>query len=209
MPEARAARGPSNGCFTVGGQCLLCRRKPIPLRTITDRRSTPRNADGGGTAGFDKLAASFEPIRPAWYNRAMRKAFPIALALASLALAQSRPKVRAITAFIRIDAAHYDAQVGEAVKFLNAAREEYKAAGFEVETIRVVTQPLAEYTKGMKHADALALLRKYGELAAARGFSANLGAVQLTDDDDRATVDLAIDVFASTKINGSLVVAAE
>src|ERR1035438_5222449 len=180
MPEARAARGPSNGCFTVGGQCLLCRRKPIPLRTITGRRGTQMGAE---PLGFDELAASFEPIRPAWYNRAMRKAFPIALALASLALAQSRPKVRAITAFIRIDAAHYDAQVGEAVKFLTAAREEYKAAGFEVETIRVVTQPLAEYTKGMKNADALALLRKYGELAAARGFSANLGAVQLTDDD--------------------------
>ena len=139
----------------------------------------------------------------------MRKAFVLALTLASLAFAEARPKVRAITAFIRIDAAHMEAQVGEAVKFLNAAREEYKAAGFEVETIRVVTQPLADYTKGMKHGAALALLRKYGELAAKLGFSPNLGAVQLTEDDDRATVDLAIDVFASTKVNGSLVVAAE
>ncbi|MGD0777807.1 MAG: DUF711 family protein, partial [Candidatus Solibacter sp.] len=139
----------------------------------------------------------------------MRKAFLFALALASLAFAEARPKVRAITAFIRIDALHYEAQVGEAVKFLNAAREEYKAAGFGVETIRVVTQPLAEYTKGMTHADALALLRKYGDLGAKLGFSPNLGAVQLTDGEDRSTVDLAIDVFASTKINGSLVVAAE
>src|ERR1035438_7547469 len=136
----------------------------------------------------------------------MRNAIVVALALASLAFAEARPKVRAITAFINIDAAHYEAQVAEAVKFLNAARDEYKAAGFEVETIRVVTQPLAGYTRGMKHADALALLRKYGELAAKLGFSPNLGAVQLTDEDDRATVDLAIDVFASTKINGSLVV---
>jgi len=139
----------------------------------------------------------------------MRKVFLLALSLASLVFAQAKPKVRAITAFIRIDAAHLDSQVGEAVKFLNGAREEYKAAGFEVETIRVVTQPLADYTKGMKHADGLALLRKYGELAAKLGFSPNLGAVQLTDDDDRATVDLAIDAFASTKINGSLVVAGE
>jgi hypothetical protein len=139
----------------------------------------------------------------------MRNAIVVALALASLAFAEARPKVRAITAFINIDAAHYEAQVAAAVQFLNVAREEYKAAGFEVETIRVVTQPLAGYTRGMKHADALALLRKYGELAAKLGFSPNLGAVQLTDEDDRATVDLAIDVFASTKINGSLVVAAE
>ena len=109
----------------------------------------------------------------------MQKAAVLALAFASLAFAQARPKVRAITAFIRIDAAHYNEQVGEAVKFLNAAREEFKASGFEVETIRVVTQPLAGYTRGMKRPDALALLRKYGELAAKLGFSPNLGAVAL------------------------------
>src|SRR5438445_12561519 len=107
----------------------------------------------------------------------MRKALAILLACSSFGLAQSKPKVRAITAFIRIDAQHYETQVGEAVAFLNAAREEYKASGFEVETIRVVTQPLGNYTKGMKHADAVALLRKYGELAANMGFSANVGAV--------------------------------
>src|SRR5713226_7609116 len=127
--------------------------------------------------------------------------------LASLAFgADSRPKVRAITAFIRIDAAHYEAQVDDTVKFLNWAREEYRASGFEVETIRVVTQPLAEYIKGMSHADAVALLRKYGELAAKLGVSPNLGTI---NPDDRFAVDVAIDVFASTKINGSLVIAAE
>jgi hypothetical protein len=78
----------------------------------------------------------------------MRNVLILALTVASLAFAEARPKVRAITAFIRIDAAHYETQVAEAVKFLNAAREEYKAAGFEVETIRVVTQPLADYPKG-------------------------------------------------------------
>src|SRR5207302_626669 len=55
----------------------------------------------------------------------------------------------------------------------------------------------------------VALLKQYGELAGKLGFTANLGAVMLTDDDSEATVDLAIDVFASTKINGSLIVAAE
>ncbi len=117
--------------------------------------------------------------------------------------------MRAITAFIRIDAAHYPTQVADAVKFLNAAREQYKAAGFEVETVRVVTQPLADYTKGMSRAAAVAMLKGYGELAAKAGVTPNLGAVQLTDDDDPATVDLAIAVFASTKINGSMVVAGE
>jgi uncharacterized protein (UPF0210 family) len=135
----------------------------------------------------------------------MRRVFGVALALASIGFAESRPKVRAITAFIRIDAAHLDAQIAETVAFLNAAREEYKASGFEVESIRVVPQPLADYTRGMQHDDAVALLRKYGELAAKSGFTPNMGTIA----DDRATVDLAIDVLASMKINGSLIVAAE
>ena len=152
-------------------------------------------------------------MRPvACYNHSMRKALLwsalVAFALSAFA-ADSRPKVRAITAFIRIDATHYEAQVGDAVKFLTAAREEYRASGFEVETIRVVTQPLADYIKGMSHADAVALLRKYGEVAAKLGVTPNLGAVMVEDGEDRFAVDVAIDVFASTKINGSLVIAAE
>src|SRR5450759_459227 len=72
----------------IGGQSLMCRPKRIPLRTITGR-STPI----GRNHGFDKLAASFEPAWRAWYNHPMRKAFLLALALASLAFADSLPKV--------------------------------------------------------------------------------------------------------------------
>ena len=140
----------------------------------------------------------------------MRKALILSLATASLLLAaDSKPKVRAITAFIKIDAAHLEAQIEDTVKFLNGAREELKASGFEVEGIRVALQPLADYTRGMKHADALALLRKYGELAAKHGFAPNMGAILVTGDEGRAVVDLAIDALATTRINGSMVVAAD
>jgi uncharacterized protein (UPF0210 family) len=138
----------------------------------------------------------------------MGKGLVLAMAAASLALAADvRPKVRAITAFIRIDAKNYEAQVTEAVTFLNAARAEYQASGFEVETIRVVTQPLAEYIRGMKHDEAVAFVRRYGELANKLGARPNLGA--LNADDDHFATDVAIDVFASTGINGSLIVATE
>src|SRR4051812_1476056 len=100
----------------------------------------------------------------------MRNAVLVAAAVCGLLGAESRPKVRAITAFVKFDPVRWEAQVGEAVTFLAAAREEYKAAGFEVETIRVVPQPLADYTRGMSHADALAMLHKYDELAAKAGF---------------------------------------
>jgi hypothetical protein len=47
----------------------------------------------------------------------MRNILLLALALASLACAEARPKVRAITAFIRMDAAHLETLIAEAVKF--------------------------------------------------------------------------------------------
>jgi uncharacterized protein (UPF0210 family) len=131
------------------------------------------------------------------------------LALAAVSFAQTKPKVRAITAFIRIDAASYETQVADAAKFLNMARDEYRASGFEVETIRIVTQPIAQYIKSMSHADAVSLLTKYGALATKLGARPNLGALLLDGNDDRFTTDVAIDVFASTPINGSLIVATE
>ena len=138
----------------------------------------------------------------------MRKALLLALAATSFTYAaDSRPKVRAITAFIRIDAQNYQAQVADAVKFLSAARSDYQAAGFEVQTIRIVPQPLAEYIRGMKHADAVSMIRKYGEAAVKLGARPNLGVLMLDAAEDRFATDVAIDVFATTDINGSLMVA--
>src|SRR5579871_2117998 len=81
------------------------------------------------------------PPDPSWYNHTMRKVLAV-FALASLAWgADSRPKVRAITAFINIDPQTYASEIEKTMQFLNAAREAYRAAGFEVETVRIVTQP--------------------------------------------------------------------
>jgi uncharacterized protein (UPF0210 family) len=145
-----------------------------------------------------------------WYNQPMRKILA-ALALAALASgADSRPKVRAITAFINIDSSNYASVVEDTVKFLNTAREAYRGAGFEVETIRVVTQPFPKYTSGMKRPEALALVRKYSELGARLGFSPNIGTAMVGDGDDAAPVDLLADILSSgTKVNASLIVAAE
>jgi uncharacterized protein (UPF0210 family) len=105
----------------------------------------------------------------------MRKTL-LLLALASLAIgADTRPKVRAITAFINIDPKTSASDVETTVQFLKSARESYRRAGFEVETIRIVTQPFPRYTAAMKRADAIALLRKLDELAAKSGFAPNIG----------------------------------
>src|SRR6202521_45256 len=134
----------------------------------------------------------------------------LALTFAGLAWgADARPKVRAITAFIDIDARSYAAQIEDTVQFLNTARAAYQRAGFEVETIRIVTQPFPRYTKDMSRAGALAFFEKLNALAARLKFSPNIGAVMLHDNDDPAPVDLLIEVLSHTNIDASLVIAAE
>jgi uncharacterized protein (UPF0210 family) len=141
----------------------------------------------------------------------MRKILAAALAFGALAYgADSRPKVRAITAFINIDSTNYASVVEDAVKFLNTAREAYRGAGFEVETIRVVTQPFPKYTSGMKRPEALALVRKYSELGVKLGFAPNIGTAMVGDGDSAEPVDLLAEILSSgIKVNASLIVAAE
>src|SRR5580698_7735662 len=80
-------------------------------------------------------------------------------ALALYAADAPKPKVRAITGFVTIDAKSYPAQLEETAKFLSRVRDAVKAAGYDVAGIRIATQPFPEYTRGLSHTDALKLLR--------------------------------------------------
>ena len=135
----------------------------------------------------------------------------LATCLASLVFAaNARPKVRAITAFVDIDAQSYSSQIEDTVKFLNTAREAYRSAGFEVETIRIATQPFPQYTHGLSREAALKLLRSIDELAGKLKFAASIGPAMLHDGDDSAAVDLLADVLAEpSRLNASLVTADE
>src|ERR1700754_4516681 len=69
------------------------------------------------------------------------------LALASTAAqadAYTLPKVRAITAFLRLDRITTDGQIDGALTVLRETRAELQKQGYEVQTLRIVTQPLPE-----------------------------------------------------------------
>jgi hypothetical protein len=55
--------------------------------------------------------------------------------------AQEKPKVRAITAFINLDRAQYQQQVADALALLKRARTTLESRGYQVQTIRIATQP--------------------------------------------------------------------
>jgi len=140
----------------------------------------------------------------------MRKAI-LALALSAAALcAGPRPKVRAITAFIDVDAQNYPHQIEDTVKFLNSARDAYRAAGWEVETIRIATQPFPQYTKGLSRDAALKVLHGIDSLGGKLQFTPSIGPAMWKDSDDAAPVDLLIDFLATPgRTNASLITAAE
>jgi uncharacterized protein (UPF0210 family) len=124
--------------------------------------------------------------------------------------AQAKPRVRAITAFVRIDRQHYQAQMQDALSFLQRARSAYQASGYEVQTLRISTQPFEEYTRGLPREQALAFLRGLDELAQKQGFIASIGPAMLNDADDPARGDLLAEVLGNSKnISGSIIIAGQ
>jgi uncharacterized protein len=142
----------------------------------------------------------------------------LALALLAVAAAPAlraadpvKPKVRAITGFVTIDAKSYPSQIQETVTFLSTVRDAVKAAGFEVAGIRISTQPFPEYTRGLSRADALAVLRGINDLATKLRFAPNIGPAMLKDTDDTAPVDLLTDVLSEpgNRLNANIIVASD
>jgi uncharacterized protein (UPF0210 family) len=131
-------------------------------------------------------------------NRGFRMkamAFAVMLAVCACAplMAQdhagtSKPKVRAITAFVRLDTAGWEKQVGDALVVLRKAKSEFAAEGYEVESLRVTTQPLIEMVAGMREDEALDFLSKLDQLAGKERFDLNVGPAMMHDGDDEAAV---------------------
>jgi uncharacterized protein len=110
-------------------------------------------------------------------------------ALVSIASAQAppaytKPKVRAVTAFVKLDRTTYQQQVAEALSVVRAAKSEFEKQGYEVETLRIVTQPLAELVNGLSDAEALKFLKTFDDLSVKESFIPNVGPAMLRDSDD-------------------------
>lgn len=131
-------------------------------------------------------------------------------ALAWPADEETKPKVRAITAFLKLDRTRYQEQVQDTLRMLRQAKRIMEAGGYQVESIRVTTQPFADYTRGLSRPEALRFFRDYDTLAAKESFDANIGPAMLNDGDDPARAELLGEILSATKsLEGSLVMAGE
>jgi hypothetical protein len=81
-----------------------------------------------------------------------RRTFLQTLVAAALSPARARAevaarrfRVRAVTAGIAMASVDDSAKMKSALEFLGRARQAFVREGFEVQTVRIATQPLAEY----------------------------------------------------------------
>jgi uncharacterized protein len=126
------------------------------------------------------------------------------------AAAPANPKIRAITAFINLDRAQYKEQIADALKMLRRAQTTFESRGYQVQTIRIATQPFPEYTKGLSTQQAVAFFKEYDALAQKDKFAASIGPAMLNADDSAAQGELLGEILFNTKsLNATLVVAGE
>ncbi len=142
-----------------------------------------------------------------------RLAFALAVLLLSQASGQSvsansNPKVRAITGFLRLNPENYQKQVSDALAVVRKVKAEFEASGYEVETVRLTTQPLGELVVGMSQDQALKFLSAFDQLAIKENFAPNVGPAMVHDSDDPATMYL-LDKLLTTaaRINASAIIA--
>ena len=120
----------------------------------------------------------------------------------------SNPKVRAITAFVRINTESYQTQIAEALTVLRKAKSEFESAGYQVETVRITTQPLAELVGGIHEDQALAFLKKLDDLSIKENFLPDVGPAMVHDSDDPATMHLLERALSTLpNIEGSTIIA--
>jgi uncharacterized protein len=124
------------------------------------------------------------------------------------AVATEKPKVRTITAFVRLERATWQQQIDAALKVLNAAKAAFAQRGYETQTIRIVTQPLAELVHGLSEKDALTFLGALDELSQKDGFMPNVGPAMLHDTDDVASMHLLAQMLSTLPhLNASAIIA--
>jgi len=100
--------------------------------------------------------------------------------------------------------------VADALKMLRRAQITFESRGYQVQTIRIATQPFPEYTAGLTTEQAVAFFKQYDALAAKEKFAASIGPAMVNAGDSDSQANLLVEILSNTKtLNASLVVAGE
>jgi len=90
---------------------------------------------------------------------------------------------------------------------LRQAKATFEKGGYEVETIRITTQPFSKYLGGRSRAEALEFVEKLDGVSEKDSFMLNIGPLAPAQSSDAAKVNLLGEVLARTRVHASVVVA--
>ena len=126
------------------------------------------------------------------------------------ASAQEKPKIRAITAFMRLDTKQYKQQFADTLAMLRKSKARFELAGYEVQTIRITTQPFTEYTHGMSKQDILAFFHDLDTAAKKENILVGIGPAMMSEKDDPGQAQLLAEILSVTdSMRGTVVVAGD
>ena len=119
-----------------------------------------------------------------------------------------RFKIRTITAGINLKSTTDLVTVESAITFLQRAKKKFENEGYEIQTLRIATQPFPEYLNGKTRREALADLKKIDEVVTAGRVLFSIGPVITDDRHDPEFASWATQLVKETRnINFSVTVA--
>src|SRR5947207_6656254 len=119
-----------------------------------------------------------------------------------------RFKIRTITAGLNLKNTSDLVTIEAAIEFLQRAKKKFEDEGYEIQTLRIATQPLPEYLNGKSRREALADLKKIDEVVSAKNVLLSIGPVITDDRHDAEFPSWAAQLVKETKnINFSVDVA--
>lgn len=117
-------------------------------------------------------------------------------------------RIRTITAGISLADLADLAKIESAIRFLHQARQDFVAAGYEVQTIRIATQPIAAY-RAASLRSTLDAVQTFDGMAQEHGLMFSIGPLGTSDGDDADLASWAAQIIGATSnISCSLSVAA-
>jgi len=123
-------------------------------------------------------------------------------------LTQHRFRIRTITAGVSLKNTSDLATVESAIGFLQRAKQKFEDEGYEIQTLRIATQPLPEYLNGKSRAAALADLKAIDRMVSAKNVLFSIGPVITDDRYDPEFASWATQLVKETKnINFSVTIA--
>jgi len=108
-------------------------------------------------------------------------------------------RIRTITAGVQLESLTRLAKLRQAVDFLQHTGKQYMAAGYEVQTLRIATQPLHQYRSDWTSKATLKALQALDRLVQDHGVILSIGQVISSDRSEPAMADWAARLMQSTR----------